>query len=656
MRNGSMLVEQFVHQDVENACDGNIVTREGRTGLVVDIVWDSDLTQRGVMTSNIRASLDNKHTLYGGGLWILDSSSALLRLVVRDMMVTVVGVTGQRYRDGYSRLELGHNEDEYATLIDPTQCVRSLSLPQLLVIEQLDGEHSRIRVLDMSTWKVTTLVTEPSPLSLVHRVYKTHNCVAKESDPKSYHLMLNTSTGPSLLDTLTGKIDSELHGLPPHNDPDELPIVTYNTPLYIRSDYNIFGVAYLLFTHQTRILSTLEEPGEYAYLKSNTTLVHANKHGIAICSKFSPYFDRHGDLKPWKATFEVTNLSVCINHDVLPGDLVLTNDASGRTWHVHTVLLESLWGYRMDGLKKMVKGCNLGGPEAIDLFIRYLHHSLGDLIKPTPDETFEVMARMVFMCVLSSLEPGRILPWFWKWYREHADDDVRALFDTLFPRLAKYRDLPADHFPGLTGLGYRNVLWFPLKPSNQSVSILDAFYNAALQRSSSDQRTGTPSTDPTTSDNDTSLSTGESTEEVRKSLEVHTLTNCTLFVVAGHSSVAIARTLHLYHRWQWFRRLIDLKECEESKTRIVHMPPWVTVNICTAILDSVMGEFQSELSAEEACTVREFGAELDVCDFDDAPKFPFTSLHTYCIDSVTKVSRDAELTSKVSTKPSSSAQ
>lgn len=169
-----------------------------------------------------------------------------------------------------------------------------------------------------------------------------------------------------------------------------------------------------------------------------------------------------------------------------------------------------------------------------------------------------------------------------------------------------------------------NTAWFPLKPFNPSASMLDLFKARA-----NDFSPQAPFV----------WSEGE-------------VENGFLFVLYDCPSVALAIDIHLYLHWRWFRRLLSVKGCEEVRTRIIYLPSWVTPNICTAILDSAMGEFHNELTSEEACTVLALGGELDLFDHEGTPYSPFGSLNAYCVEMVKKVSTDAE--SKLSNTDSSS--
>lgn len=152
-----------------------------------------------------------------------------------------------------------------------------------------------------------------------------------------------------------------------------------------------------------------------------------------------------------------------------------------------------------------------------------------------------------------------------------------------------------------------NTAWFPLKPIEPHQSIVDLFQRIAKERY-----------------------TSETSSDSQYASDKDHFKNDVLFLLEDCTSVARAKDIHMYLRWTWFRRMMHLKDFEEARTRIVHLPSWVTPNICTAVLDSVMGEFEGELTDEEACTVLINGGELDLVNLEGEPYPPFSTLLAYC--------------------------
>ena len=87
----------------------------------------------------------------------------------------------------------------------------------------------------------------------------------------------------------------------------------------------------------------------------------------------------------------------------------------------------------------------------------------------------------------------------------------------------------------------------------------------------------------------------------------------------------------LYPQWLWFKNLID-SGLEESKTRLVSMPPWVTINIIRAIiLTTYQQNTGSALLREEEMTlILERGSEIGLVDESKCAVTPFEPLVARC--------------------------
>lgn len=672
---GVEAIYPFILQDEHKICDGNIRSK-ARTGRVVDLVWDADLGSPLIDSRPIAAAFGPKHRLGNGALWIVDLAAAALRMVCDKLLVTVVGLTGKPYRDGYSRLGKVDNEEQYATLIRPAQCLRISHTPNVIIFERPTDTSSRVRILDMSTWKVSTLATNPNPLPLVLRAYKHHDCTHSEyAHPIRSTIFTHTQDGTSSLNLLTGQVEYLSRGGPLSSGNKDLVPIVSRCAVYAKPGPQCAGVSRILCGQDGRQLVLLEKEGEYAYLASLKEIILANDRGVWIASSELPWADKFRLYKHARANFHELDLSVYINNDEVSGDLLLVHASSGRTWRIHEHILTSLWKVAPEALVLAVKKSMLPD-DVIDKFIRLLHHE--PLLENLETrEKLDLALKLLHIGCQSGLKSNDLLPWFSSFLRctrpvtlfraliktwndestpwTTADDPIVAIalelgvqnFEVTEATNA-LRRLEADRstqevmshvlkhsicceHPFCERVGYRglersNALWFPL---DGGLSVLEAFYQLALDRAS--------------------LNPGSSASAVGNESSSGALKSAAsffqgdvLFVLPEVSLAAVAKLIHLHLNWLWFRRLMAVKTCDEATTLIVYMPSWVTPNICTAVLDSLMSEFHTELTAKEACEVLALGGELDLFDLDGVPYPPFELLHRYCTALLQRISREAE--------------
>ena len=104
------------------------------------------------------------------------------------------------------------------------------------------------------------------------------------------------------------------------------------------------------------------------------------------------------------------------------------------------------------------------------------------------------------------------------------------------------------------------------------------------------------------------------------------------FIFGASHHWTIAKGWVLYPRWSWFKKLIN-SGMEESKTRVVSMPPWVTVNIMHAIIKTVYQQNTGSvpLSEEEMILILEKGSEIGLVDSSKYAITPFEPLVARCV-------------------------
>ena len=91
---------------------------------------------------------------------------------------------------------------------------------------------------------------------------------------------------------------------------------------------------------------------------------------------------------------------------------------------------------------------------------------------------------------------------------------------------------------------------------------------------------------------------------------------------------------HLYTRWNWFKRLVDFGG-SERQTRVAEMPGWVKEIHMAAILGCVhVGRYKRHLEGSDALELMEHRHELELVDRDGKPYPIFADLHNDCMNSL----------------------
>lgn len=99
----------------------------------------------------------------------------------------------------------------------------------------------------------------------------------------------------------------------------------------------------------------------------------------------------------------------------------------------------------------------------------------------------------------------------------------------------------------------------------------------------------------------------------------------------GYYKKVSASLLPLVPQWPWIRRMLEFG-CSENNDRMIFVPDWMTCNILLAILEPMYGPLLPTLSHEEAFSIIERAAEIDLVNIDGKPQAPFESLLKYCND------------------------
>lgn len=99
----------------------------------------------------------------------------------------------------------------------------------------------------------------------------------------------------------------------------------------------------------------------------------------------------------------------------------------------------------------------------------------------------------------------------------------------------------------------------------------------------------------------------------------------------GSNAVFTINAYHLYARWTWFKRLLDVTNCSEAKSRTASLPDHFTPNIVAAILECLLSEWRTFLSEREALVLLEAAGEYGLTDFETGEALPLCkALINYC--------------------------
>lgn len=676
-------LQQYIREDEEKIRDGRLKD-QAYTGYAIDLAWDSELTAHDAFSDPLKELIDEEEVLEYGGLWVVDLAAHALRLAIDWRLITVVGGLKRLSRDGLARIAPNVEDDgAFACLHSPVHVLRLKHSSKVLIVE-FHGSNfdSFIRILDMKDWTVTTLVTNPHPLPTVIRCFN-HIDLLKRHDSKisqwldliaenkcalfstgeDQFFVLNVETGETTLDYVFPRLDILR------------PIVS-KLPLFI-APFNGAGVEAIFLTADRRQILTLESFADYAYMESCSTLVHFGRESISTSSGVIFHQFEDGVLSSQPVhRLPASDYSSLIDSEILPGDLLLTHEDSGKTWLVHHHLIRSIWRYPdVEKLKLAVQNSKLP-MDVLDAFVRLLHRQ--DVFQGLKKSaTLSLALDLLFIGRECEIPLHTLLPDFDGLLEEVAHSELCLRFintwnnpatpwsiqDFVMISLGFYvshhcmnsfkllhesrsTESSRDHAellefvtecgnitqPLQSDLAYKSsygfladqVWWFPLRPASYSThqwvcSIEDVF---ELQASKSSENSS-------------------SNPELRTALSP-----MTLIVLTSEPVATPIHTVVAYCRWHWFQRLMSVKWCEEARTRLIRLPAWVTPNLCKAILESVVSELQVRLTPEEVCTLLEFGDELELFDQDGNALPPFGPLYKYCVKSLEHVCRKADQQAK----------
>ena len=324
------------------------------------------------------------------------------------------------------------------------------------------------------------------------------------------------------------------------------------------------------------------------------------------------------------------NLSLLIDYSLLKFDLDLTHTLSGTTWNLPSAVLGP-HGILAPTLAALVKESPFP-KSSIDALIRYL------CLHRAEDLSCVVFSHIIRMFSLLGLDMDRPLNDLKLalenmahdvalqgiidvWEDKHAD---WKLTDTIMHLLvAKVRQGPIGDetfinlvYPRMNERLFPLCLFMSSSSHLKSPQAVSWSWNPMAPMEHSSQSATKP-------------------EDILKSPSDFLLV---LEVEDGHVRAISDSLLLLLPQWLWIRHMF-LSGCSESKTRVAHMPQWMTRKVLLAILYSIRGQLVANLTPEDAVIILEYASELNLRSLEDEPLEPFKSLllnaHALCFPYLT---------------------
>lgn len=329
-------------------------------------------------------------------------------------------------------------------------------------------------------------------------------------------------------------------------------------------------------------------------------------------------------IRPAKTHLDRCDLSSLINNDALPRTMAIEHGLSGTRWKLNEKILSIMYpSMTAEKLKTTIKFSGLP-LESINVFIDYLFHKT---IHHTDTRT---LTRYLLHSIHLSDEIG--LPW------DHLQSQLLSAvsgFNGDDASLAVIDAWNDEHICWSNDEEPMNYLIAIIKQKWQSnfVHIASAMPTKKMMMLLTHVLTCVEITIPTAVSKLPGLPAVEVTCTTTSNVKdlVVPLSEFA-FVVDSHKSILNVfkvNSFYLYPRWSYFRRILDSK-LHESKSRMALLAPHYTVNIVSALLESLFSVFKTALSEEECMIVLEYAGELELVDASGVPVAPFESLMSYC--------------------------
>lgn len=595
-------------------------------GALTDILWDGDLGNK-LISPKVLSSAILEDKPVTEGLWLVDHigpKKGLLLLSGENLIPIVPGIdrtTG--FRDGHASVMPGQSQ---ATLKNAITICR-LSRPALVILE---ADPLRIRMLDLTTWEVTTILNAmPSHLG-AENYYSLHhfpevkkarftNALSVSKSNSYVQLFSRHHCETHLLDLEAGKfVDKrQVAHFPSHNY--AVPVASsVNAPTFLMID---MGLSLATYSSTNKNITTRNLPCDRDQAHAYVTQLWRPDMTYSDIAELIPA----GTSKP---RLFGCDLSFLIDSPLFPGDVKLENLVSGRTWQVPSeVLLDLYPKLSLDKLRTVVKQTSF--PVAsVDAFIARLFNKR--LVKEQMDPKYRICYEMC---------------WLWQ--------------EVGLPHVDWVFASTVSHFPATMACDALLHLWSDKTIERRADdpilrSLAMHIKNhckaefAAMMASESTSRTNL--LDIYVWSQEGSIPCNVEVGLSRVEIEDFRLTGSQhapnlitplrpfdfVFSLEEPNDLSFAvmgDTRYMYANWGWFRRLWNDNEYHrEKQTRSTVMPHWMTSDMLMAILECVHGTLWTTLSVKDSLTLLEHRHDLILMNDKDQPLWPFGRLVNRAIE------------------------
>lgn len=603
-------------------------------GAITDILWDHDLANNQVDPKILSSALRVNRTVTEG-MWIVDhlGFGKGLLLLSDEKLVTIIPSADRTLTncDGYASVVSNRS---VARLKNPISIVRP-ARPALVILET---DPLRVRLLDLRTWKVTTIpmtetpdtfdselyfslvtfprVTRPPPSSALRPV-RSHGIVQLFSRSSSQAFQLNVDTG---ILTENAPVDH----FPPHDY-----IIPVTSSRYRPCFLSVLGHQLTMFQY---------ESGQTSFVPAKNLPLSLNDACASVTGWWnSTYVRETAEVLKGQDPLIQPRLKPCklghfIDSIIFPGDLRIKHSLSGRRWYLHSDLLLNLHPtLRLKKLKRVIKK-SLLPEDSINAFILRLFGN-----QPSKLGWEQMCHYWLHTC------------WLW--------NEVRlANIDPIFAAVVP--QLPSDVACNILIHVWTDEL-IERSEDDLILQSLAAHVKKHCMTEFAALMTSEPSSEKTrlamyvSSQQDPTIPSDDAPELQLAGLAQLEIDGTHLdfpprpqsllsphrpfdFVFSlqppnDQSFAVVADMRYMFTYWKWFKRLMSVENCRERESRSAIMPHWMTSPMLTAILECVHGTLWTQLSNEDAFALLEHRFELNLVDSEGAACSPFHGLVKVCL-------------------------
>ena len=573
-------------------------------------------------------------------MWILDfkprGKLMLLHLQLQKV-ITVAGVEDEcPSRDGYAVIAPVSSSGEARPLATFYDAYSLTQINRLVVIYETnpygddDGTGS-FRLLDLDSWKVTTIRVERPSTPFVPRLFPwPKNPLSGSSDPRDdVILLVNLSDfGVCYINLFSGEIIQG--GCDPSLEDERyarIPIVSSaSSPIYLYFEPDCASVQ-KTFSGKYLPHFSLPRRAFAAHIASSGQLITADNESFR--------YYRVQAAPPAGARLPCFDFSELINNvSISPQHrFQVDHPASKSSWNVPSDLLTELHpSLNLERLKIVLKVSPLP-PASIEAFILFLHHK--------HPHTVDWIQRCRFWSHIIYL---------WREIGLTSNDAISTFASTIVPQLPVEESCAAlidiwndtqtnwtSHDPVIQFLTSHVVKHcFQEFAMLVTLQLTDRNILLALNVTEFEKTSGPL---PIASCVNQGLKVVALEWETLpfpptpKSL----LVRPTDFVFSlgqpnDQSIAVVADSRYMYLRWGYFKRLMETGNGIEKTTRTAVMPDFMSSDMLMAILECIHGHMVTLLGEEDALTLLEHRLEFDLVDSKGVPFPPFQQLIERCME------------------------